>query len=190
MTSLFFGQLNTIGVPADEKVVRTTATPVDVNKPAAMQNDMPEMSEVETDTDPTLGMVGRQRGSKWIDRFRSRPDWIPEVTGGTAHNAIINEQVSSSGFAASREAAGDWGHGTMPAAIGIEAVGDLRDGGKMGNEYFVVNEKDIQETMTDSMTLPPGHDQQTVTRVDATGKVASRQAAMSAAYNTFWNGGQ
>jgi hypothetical protein len=190
MTSLFFGNLSSIGVPADEKVVRSTATPVDIDAPPAMQNDMPEMSEVETDPNPTLGMVNRQKSSKWIDRFRSRPEWIPEVSAGTAANSIINEQVSSSGFAASQEAAGNWGHGTMPAAIGIEPVGDLREGGKMGNEYFVVNEKDIQEGMTDSMTLPPGSDQDTKGRVAATGKVNARQAAMAGMYNTFWNEGK
>jgi hypothetical protein len=190
MASIMFGQLSTIGVPADEKVVRNTATPVDVNAAPAMQNDMPEMQEVETDPNPTLGMVNRQKGSKWIDRIKYRPFWIEEVTNSDQHNALVDRQVSSSGTAAAREASGEFGHGTIPHAVGIEPVGDLREGGKMGNEYFVVNEKDIQEGMTDSMTLPPGSDQNTSGKVAATGKDSARKAAMSGMYNTFWNGGQ
>lgn len=189
MASIMFGQLSTIGVPADEKVVRSTATPVDVNAAPAMQDDMPEMSEVETDPNPTLGMVNRQKASKWIDRIKFVPSWLSSVDHQYEHNAAIDRQVSTSGTAAAREASGEWGHGTMPAAIGIEPVGDLREGGKMGNEYFVTNERDIQETMTDSMTLPPGSDQGLSGRVAATGKREARNAAMAGSYNTFWNGG-
>jgi hypothetical protein len=191
MTSLFFGQLSSIGVPADEKVVRATAVPVDHNAPPAMQNDMPEMSEVETDQNPTLGMVNRQKASKWIDRFRSTPEWITEVDNGPNHNYIIDSQVSSSGYSAGQEAQGKWGHGTMPAAIGIEPVGDLRDGGKMGNEYFVTNERDIQDTASSTMmTVPPGYDHSIEGRVSATGKDAARRSAMAGMYDTFWNGGK
>jgi hypothetical protein len=189
MTSLFFGQLSSIGVPADEKVVRATAVPVEQDAPAAMQRDMPEMSEVETDQNPNLGMVNRQLSSKWFPRLRSRPAWQPEVDNQYEHNAVVDRQVSTSGFAASKEAAGDWGHGTMPYAVGIEPVGDLREGGKMGNEYFVTNERDIQATMDASMSLPPGSDQATSGKVSATGKKNAREAAMAGMYNTFWNGG-
>lgn len=191
MTSLFFGQLSTIGVPADEKVVRTTATPVDVNAAPAMQDDMPEMSEVETDPNPSLGMVNRQLASKFIDRERSTPAWIPEVTNGYQHNAIIDQQVSSSGFAASKEAQGQWGHGTIPAAIGIEPVGDLREGGKMGNEYFKTHEKDIQETADNTMmTSATGIDRNLNGKVTAAGKENARKAAVAGLYNTYWNDGQ
>lgn len=189
MTSLFFGQLSSIGVPADEAVVRSTATPVEVDAPPAMQNDMPEMSEVETDHNPNLGMVNRQLASKWIDRFRSRPFWQPQVDHQVEHNLVIDQQVSTSGYAASQEAAGNWGHGTMPAAIGIEPVGDLRDGGKMGNEYFKANERDIQDTAGEVMSVPPGYDHSIQGRVSAQGKVNARTAAMSGMYNTYWNGG-
>jgi hypothetical protein len=190
MPSIMFGTLSTIGVPADEVVVRSTATPVDMDAPPAMQTDMPEMSEVETDKNPALGMVNRQLASKWIGRFRSRPAWQPEVDNGFQHNAIVDQQVSTSGFAASQEANGEWGHGTMPYAIGIEPVGDLRDGGKMGNEYFKTNERDIQDTAGAVMQPPTNYDQGTTGNVSATGKVNARQAAMSGMYNTFWNEGK
>lgn len=189
MTSLFFGQLSSSGVPADEKVVRSTATPVELGAPAAMQEDMPQMGEVETDPNPNLGMVNRQLSSKWIDRFRSVPSWIFRVDAGTDANAIVNRQVSSSGFSASQEAAGKWGHGTIPAAIGIEPVGDLTDGGKMSNEYFTRNQREIQDTMTDAMQPPTNYDQSIKGQVSATGKLDARKAAMAGMYNSFWNGG-
>lgn len=191
MTSLFFGTLVGTGVPADEKVVRNTATPVDIDAPPAMQEDMPEMGEVETDGNPNLGMVNRQLSSKWIDRKRSTPSWLSKVAGGTDNNAIINEQVSSSGYSASQEAQGNWGHGTMPAAIGIEPVGDLRDGGKMGNEYFVRNDRKIQDTSDNTMMTPAnGIDRNTIGRVAGAGKDNARKASAAAMYDTFWNGGQ
>ncbi len=191
MTSLFFGQLVGSGVPADEKVVRSTATPVDKDAPAAMQTDMPEMGEVETDTNPALGMVNRQKASHWIPSVKGLPFWQKEVDDGPQHNLIIDQQVSSSGYSASQEAAGNWGHGTMPAAIGIEPVGDLRDGGKMGNEYFKANEKPVQDTADSTMMSPAiNYDQGATGRVSAEGKLNARKAAMMAAYNTYWNGGQ
>lgn len=188
MTSLMFGTLTTIGVPADEKVVRNTATPVDMNAPAAMQDDMPEMGEVETDQNPALGMVNRQKASKWFPRIHFRPNWLPQVDSQTEHNAIIDRQVSTSGYAASQEEVGNWGHGTMPAAVGIEPVGDLRDGGKMGNEYFKRHDRDVQATMDNAMSTPPGYDHKIAGKAAATGKTAARLAA-SAGYDTWWNGG-
>lgn len=189
MTSLMFGTLSTIGVPADEKVVRSTATPVERDAPPAMATDMPLPQEVETDHNPNLGMVNRQVSSKWIDRMRSTPFWLGKVSAGTASNAIINEKVSSSGYAASQEEIGNWGHGTMPAAIGIEPVSDLTDGGKMGNEYFKTHERDIQETAGAVMQPPTNYDQGTSGAVSASGKVDARKAAMAGMYNTWWNGG-
>jgi hypothetical protein len=190
MTSLFFGTLVGTGVPADEAVVRSTATPVDKDAPAAMQVDMPEMSEVETDKNPNLGMVNRQLGSKWIDRTRGIPSWLGKVADGTNNNSIVNEQVSTSGYSASQEAAGNWGHGTMPAAIGIEPVGDLREGGKMGNEYFVTVDRPVQETSDNTMMSPPtNYDQGITGRVAVLGKANARAAAAAAQYNAFWNGG-
>lgn len=189
MTSLFFGQLSSIGVPADEKVVRTTAVPVEHDAPAAMQTDMPQPQEVETDKNPNLGLVNRQLASRWFPRLFARPSWKEEVDAGYLHNAIIDRQVSSSGTAAAREADGEWGHGTMPYAVGIEPTGDLTDGGKLGNEYFKTNDHDIQETMGREMTVPPGYDADTSAKVSALGKVDARKAAMAATYNAFWNGG-
>lgn len=189
MTSLFLGHLRN-GIPADEKVVRNTAETVNHDEPPAMADDAPEMGEVETDSNPTHGMQPRQLASKWTDRMRSVPEWIGNVSNGTAHNAIINEQVSSAGFAPSKEARGEWGHGTIPYAEGIEPVGDLRDGGKYGNEYFAALKRPIQDTADNNALTPVSGNSDTNSNVAATGKVYARQAAMSAVYSAFWNDGQ
>jgi hypothetical protein len=190
MTSLMFGTLNTIGVPADEEVVRSTATPVEMDAPAAMQEDMPVQSEVETDHNPHLGMVNRQLASKWTEGQQSVPSEIPTYTEENASNQIINAQVATSGTAAAREAAGIRGHGTLSYAVGIEPVGDLQDGHHMGNDYFTTNKRVIQDGMRKDMTVPPGTDQSTKGAVAALGKENARKAATMAAYNAFWNGGQ
>lgn len=189
MTSLYFGMLRS-GIPADEKVVRTTAEPYEADAPPAVMASTPEQQEVFTDPNPDLGMTSRQVASYYQPGEKGVPNWIPESDSAYLHNAIIDRQVATSGTAAAREAAGQWGHGTMPLTVGIEPVRDLADGGKMGNEYFVRTPRDIQETADATMmTVPPGYDQGIKGSVTAEGKQNARESAMASAYNMFWNGG-
>lgn len=190
MTSLMFGTLSSTGVPADEEVVRSTATPVEMDAPAAMQEDMPEQQEVETDPNPHLGMVNRQLASKWVEGQQSVPQEIPVYGAENAANQLINQQVATSGTAAAREAAGIRGHGTLSYAVGIEPVQGLVDGHRMGNDYFTTNKRNIQDGMRHDMSVPPGTDQSTKGAVAALGKENARKAAEAAMYQAFWNGGQ
>lgn len=189
MTSLFMGQLTYAGVPADEQVVRSTATPVEPDAPAAMQTDMPMPQEVETDSNPHLGMVNRTLASKWHEGQRDTPEWIGAVETQNASNQMTNSQVSTAGTAAAREQAGITNK-NLSYAIGIEPVGDLVDGHKMGNSYFVRNERDIQNTMRREMTEANGLDRKTVGQVAQAGRTNSRAAAEAAQYTAFWNGGK
>lgn len=187
MTSLFMGSVIADGVPADEEVVRSTATPYEHDAPAAMQDDMPEQQEVETDGNPDLGLVNRQLASKWTEGSHAdAPDDI--VATQNTSNQSINAQVSTSGTAASRELAGQ-SHKNLSYAIGIEPVGDLTDGHKMGNTYFVRNDRDIQATMGRQMTVPPGQDHAIEGDIASYGKSSARDAAASGQYNSWWNGG-
>lgn len=189
MTSLFLGQLTATGVPADETVVRSTATPVEVDAPAAMQDDMPEPNEVETDHNPNLGMVNRQLASKWYEgQHVQHDDDIVGVQNGS--NQIIASQVSTSGTAAQRELAGQT-HKNLSYAVGIEPVGDLVDGHKMTNEYFKRDPRNVQDTMLREMSVPPGMgDPGMIEDVTAAGKYNARVASESSIYNSWWNGGQ
>lgn len=189
MTSLMFGTMGNFGIPADEKVVRSTATPVQQDAPPAMESDAPQWNEIaETDPNPNLGMVNRTVASHWVEGEQYPPFWGPSVDDQANHNYIIDRQVSSSGTAAAREASGEFGHGTAKYAVGIEPVKDLTDGGKMGNEYFAAGKPDIQSTMGDEMSIPPGYDQMTMARANAAGKENAR-AASGSLYDAWWNGG-
>jgi hypothetical protein len=189
MTSLMFGVMGNHGVPVDEKVVRSTALPVEKDAPAAMESDVPQWNEpAETDQNVNLGMNTRTLASHWVEGEQSAPFWQGAVDQNIQHNALVDGRISSSGTAAQREAAGQFGHGTASYAIGIEPVGDLREGGAFGNEYFAAGKPDIQETAGNYMSVPPGYDQATTGKVAQTGKVVAHQAATSA-YDAWWNGG-
>lgn len=186
MTSLFMGNVVQTGVPADEKVVRSTAVPYYADKPAAMADDMPEMQELELDSDPNLGLAHRQRASMWVEgqRVQHNPD---VVSVQNASNQIIANQVSTSGTAANRELAGET-HKNASYAVGIEPVYDLGDPNhKMGNTYFVRNERTVQEPAGNYMSVPPGMDTGLGTEagITAYGKTAARDAAQAAQYKLF-----
>ena len=192
MTSIMFGQMQTeLGVPADEKVVRNTATPVDMNAPAAEQDDMPEQQEIETDPNPDLGMSPRQLASHWVEGSHVTVDAGGSYAAQNASNQQTAAQVASSGTAAQRELAGRT-HRTLSYAVGIEPVQDLADPNhKMGNTYFVRNERDVQAGMGDFMTVPPGMGNPGVQEnLSQAGKDAARQAGQSSVYDAFWNGGK
>lgn len=186
MTSLLYGAVGAYPVPADENVVRMTTSPVTPDAPAAMAEDAPEMGEVETDPNPSLGMATRQLASTWHEPKKYAPAWADNATA--RHDAIVNERWASSGTAAQREANGEFGHGTIAYAEGIEPVGDLRDGGKMGNEYFVTDPKNIQRDAINYMTVPPGSDADTTASLAGAAATASRNAATASAYRSMWEG--
>lgn len=188
MTSLLYGAVSHRVVPTDENIVRMTTAPVTPDAPPAVADAAPDHNEVETDTNPLLGMSTRQLASKWHEGQQYPPSWAGAVNDADNHNAIVDKRISSSGTAAAREAAGVFGHGTLSYAEGIEPVGDLRDGGSFGNEYFKTVPRDIQAPASDYMTAAPGSDMDTASRVSAAGKDASRNAATAAAYRNMWEG--
>lgn len=188
MTSLLYGAVSDRVVPVDENIVRMTTSPVTPDAPAAMADTAPDHNEVETDPNPLLGMATRQLASTWHEPQKYAPAWAGSVDSADEHNAIVDRRISSSGTAAAREAAGEFGHGTLAYAEGIESVGDLVDGGKMGNEYFTTVAKPVQSNTGDYMTTPPGTDQDVSSRVSAVGKSDARDARTAAAYRNFYEG--
>jgi len=186
MTSLFMGQLLANPVPASEKDVRNTATPVNDDKPAAVQDSMPDPNEFVNDPDPTLGLGPRNLASAWhqgqpVDNSFA----MPVVALMTDSTAIVNGQVSTAGTAAQRETQGKV-HTSLSYAVGIEPVGDLAtDNAKFGETYFKRNERDIQTGMGPYMQSPPG----TLRPSDAaTGKGVSRDATTASIYDLFLRG--
>lgn len=187
MTSLILGSINTGAIPVDENTVRNTATPVYDGDPAAEQDDAPELNEIRTDTNPHLGMVGRQLGSHVIPMQKSIPPWLNGVNHNADTNDIVNRQVSTSGTAAAREASGQWGHGTILITEGIEPVQGLTDGGRFDNAYFAANDPGIQSSAGNFMSTAPGQDYTVPGLVAATGKANARAATQSSSYDAFYN---
>lgn len=177
------------GVPvSDENVNRRNTYPVRADAPPAEQKGMPEPQEVETDSNPDLGFVNRQLASDWHEPEQYAPSWAPEVDANHEYNDRIARQVSSSGTAAAREIAGQFGHGTLGHAVGIEPVGDLVDPNtKMGNTYFVRDERDIQETAGSVMSVAPGMDRDTVGAVAGEGKDDARDATQASQYAAWYS---
>lgn len=183
MTSLLYGAVGTYPVPADENIVRMPTAVVTPDAPPAMADAAPDPQEVETDSNPLLGLATRQVASTWHPSVKTAPFWAD--IANAPHDAIVNDRIASSGTAAQRETAGQFGHGTMAYAEGIEAVADLRDGGKMGNEYFMAHRRTPQESAGNYMTPTPNSDSDTTNRVNSVAKDAIRQATADA-YRTMW----
>jgi hypothetical protein len=181
MTSLMFGMVATSSVPVDEATVRSNTYPVDPNSEAE-QTDAPDLNEVETDPNPTLGLVNRQLYSHVIPTVKYPPFWQQEVDDNHLHTDVIDRQVGSSGTAAAREAAGQFGHGTMMVVEGIEPVQGLTDGGRFGNQYFAAGKPDVQSGMPQSMSIPPGYEHANIGVVADTGKSNARAAQNRSLY--------
>lgn len=188
MPSLYYGLVQSGSVPADENAVRRNTAPVIEDAPPAEQEAAPDFNEVTTDGNPNLGLEPRNLASHVVPSEKYRPFWIEDVDGSDAHNSAIDRQVSSSGTAAAREAAGIFGHGTLMVTEGIEPVQDLREGGKFGNEYFTRHDRAIQEGAGQYMSVPPGMEQNTMATVAATGKTAAQKARENAMYAAYLNG--
>ena len=130
MTNILFS-LGRRPTTQTEEHVRATAEPVQDDTPAE-QTGAPEFNEHETDGATAGGLTTRDLASHVIPSEQYLPWHAP-----ASHNQgdqLVNARWSSAGSAAAREAAGQWGHGTIQVVEGIEPV--IREGGQFGGEYF------------------------------------------------------
>lgn len=184
MSTLIYGLLRE-GVPSDENVVRRNTFAVEPDAPPAEMQAGPEFNEVETDDNPNLGLVNRQLASDWHESEQYRPGWIGDVNANHDHNDIINKQVSTSGTAAAREDRGEFGHGTMAYAVGIEPTVGATPA--FGNDYFTTHEREINETAGLYMQPPPGSDNDERARIAAQGNVGAYQASVAGKYADWYS---
>lgn len=172
MSTLLYGMVRT-AVPADEAEIRSTTDVVDHDAPSAEMDSAPDFGEFDSDPDTEGGLTSRQLASHVIPSVQSVNPALAEAN--SEHNAIIDRQVSSSGTAAAREAAGEWGHGTLHIQEGIEPT--IRDGAAFGEEYFKAERDPIQTGMGAYMTpAAPGNVDENA-RVQATANRNAREAA-------------
>ncbi len=168
-------------VPADEAIVRSTTAIVNDDAPAAEMPDAPDYNETETDPNPYLGMTSRQVASHVIASEKYVPPTMGEANA--EHNEIVNRQVSTSGTAAAREAAGVWGHGTMQIVEGIEPT--IRPGTEFGPEYFTAGERGAQEGVSSYMTPAQVADPATEAQAGATAQAGSRDAVNASMFQAY-----
>lgn len=148
-------------------------------------SEAPDWNEKETDDSPDLmGLSKRQQASYHVPSEKYVP--MNMETATALHNVIIDGQVATSGTAASREASGVQGHGTLDYGIALDPV--LREGMRFGNTYFEINQSPIQDGA--------GHYLEPVTTDNwATAVVANRAvndartAARSTLYGAFLKAG-
>lgn len=172
MSTLLYG-LNRAPVPANETEVRSTVTAVQDDAPAAVQTAPPGYNDMATDPDTEGGLTTRQLASYVIPSERYAP---AAGNANTDFTARIDGQVSTSGTAAAREASGAWGHGTLKIVEGIEPV--LRDGNRLGSEYFTASER--EPTSLAGVSPSQTADPDTTADAAATGAANAR-----AAYGAF-----
>ncbi len=167
MVNVFlFGHLADGDVPASEEAMRPHAVALDPDAPPAEAEGSggagPDRNQIETFSDPDTGLGTRQLASPWESGEQYAPSWAAEAGSITDSMASVNRRIASSGTAAQREAEGQFGHGSMPYALGIEPV---LQGGETayGGEYFAgVDRGGVQPTMTGETGVQPNIQQQSV----------------------------
>lgn len=169
-------------VPQDENVARSTLDPIRTDPEEAQAQDNPEWNKPEEDASGQLtGLATREVASKTSPIEKYAPMDLPLATAN--HNAIIDNQVATSGTAAAREAAGIQGHGTMQIEIGIEPLNPAE---RFGNEYFVRPGIGANEGSGDYMT-PTATDNWTQAVAQSAATENSRQASLATLFDS-WNG--
>lgn len=168
--------VNHVGIPSDQKLVRSTVEGVDPEAPPAVEKDAPEFNEVERDTAPHVGLRESNLASHWIPSRQYAPGWAGTAQV-TPSFALLNERQATQGLAAEREMNGEFGHGTMGYAIGLEPT--IREGGAYGNDYFVADRPGIQPGMGTYMEPGPGFDRAISAAAAAQGARDAHESASS-----------
>lgn len=136
-------------IQVDEDHPRSTLKP-DVTR-AAELDAPPDFNEHDTSFPDTAdGLARHQVGGYVTESEQYAPFWSGHVAAGPEGATLINEQVSTSGTAASRESGGMFGHGTMMRTESIEPV--IRDGAAFGADYFTSHQMGANETGGNYMT--------------------------------------
>lgn len=131
------------GSDAELDAARDTDVAVVPDEPEAMEDAPPEFgAPAEVDPRVRLGLATRSTASFVVPTEKYA--WgIPTEQGQVAGDAIPD-----AGTASAREKAGDFGHGSMMYAVGIDP--SIGAAPSFGFEYFVVHDRDINENATAS----------------------------------------
>jgi hypothetical protein len=163
-------------VPLDEGDVRSTTNVVNPDDESANAKAAPEFNTVERDPDTEGGLTPRAVS----DKANASVHYPPLIGNANApFDALVNAQVSTSGTAAQREIAGEWGHGTGYFQEAIEPT--IRPGTEFDNTYFKASRPPIQDGTMDYM-LPSRRPDTAVSGGD---QAAANRAAREARANLY-----
>lgn len=179
MSTLIY-DLNSDGVESDEEHVRATVTVVD-DAPSAVEASRPDVNDAGHDPDTGGGLTRRDLASAVIPSARYAP------TIGNANDdltARVDNQISTSGTAAERERAGEWGHGTLHVQDATEPV--FKDGTQFSEDYFDVGERVVQDGTGMYMTSARQPDDATAFAVQERARVESRKAQEASALARYF----
>jgi hypothetical protein len=165
--------------------VRSTTNVINRDDPVAMQENSPEYNQTFTDPDTEGGLTEHQVSSHIIESVKADPR--VDASAQDEHNAIVNRQVSTSGFSPHLEALGIWGHGTLKIVEGIEPT--IVDGHELRSDYMAAHPRpdmSMQPFMTPAKTADPATSQ----AAQATGQDNSRTAVQESMYSAFYHAQQ
>lgn len=131
-----------VSVDRENETARTLIEPV---RDSAIPEVNTEYNAVVLDNTPEL--TGLSRTTPGADNTPSRRNAPPGYESDWS--SIIDNQVASSGTAAAREQSGVRGHGTMAYDASIEPT--MRDGARLGGDYFLSNNMPVQDGATNQM---------------------------------------
>ena len=186
MSSLLFQGGYATGLQEDE--AQSTIEPIRTDPEEATLESPPEWNAIESDDSGELiGLSLCVVGSDTQDPIKSPPVGIVMGTYATARdgNDSVDNQVASSGTAAEREQAGQFGHGTMQTEIGIEPLNPAQH---YGNDYFSVPDPGVNYLGGEYMS-PAENDNWAQAVAQSQAQTASRQAFRSTQYEAFFGGG-
>lgn len=180
MNIMNFAVFNGTPPPVDREngAVRTTVEPI---------RDAPI---AETDTDYNAVVVDTSAELTGISRTVAAPDNTPSRQAPpqpyvTDVTSIIDDNYASAGRAPALESAGVRGHGSMQYDASIEPV--VREGAVLGGDYFLSNNKPVQDGASDYMN-PAVVDNIWSATAQAMGTRAARKANAATLYSPLVGG--
>lgn len=180
MSTLFFTARSGDLTPSDTlENVRSTVTTVDPDSDASVATTTPEEGRLETDPTTDGGLTTHQVSSQVTPSER----YAPSTVSRGDHSQALNNSWSSSGTAAAREEAGQWGHGT---AYAQDAMTRIPDGTAFSEEYFERERRGMNEHVTPYMSTN-SVDPAELDDISDAGKVRAREAKASNIYQDLYN---
>ncbi|HJY05897.1 MAG TPA: hypothetical protein VJ323_06245 [Bryobacteraceae bacterium] len=180
MSTLLYGQQHYVEGASDEADARSTVTVVDHDGIKPEATTRPEFNNVERDPDTEGGLTTRDVSDYVEGRERYAP---ASGNANTDFSVIVDSQISTAGDAPAREAAGQWGHGSMQWSDATEPA--IREGANFDNVYFAAEKAPIQDGAHDYMIPARYPDDASAQGSQEAAKIASRKAAEASLYARF-----